>query len=400
MTLQELYDKRGFAIKVARDFLEARATDGVLSEEDDQTYQKMEKDISDLTAQISRQQRLDALEAQLKEPTSIPILGRPAGAREEKKGRATDQYAVDMMTAFRTRFREVTNVLQEGSDGAGGYLVPDEWEKQLVTKLNDENVMRKLGTVIRTRGEHKINIAATDAVAHWVAEGGNITFEDATFAQKSLDAHKVVVAVKVTEELLYDNAYDLQGHLIESFGRAEDAAEEDKFLNGDGNGHPTGIYDSTNGGTLAIPTSGTNGALKAEDIFDLVYSLKRPYRRKAQFIMNDKTLAAIRKLKDNNGAFIWQPSYQAGEPDKLVGYNLNTSAYNPEMPAAKGAAKAPFMAFGDFSYYKIGDRGTRSVRELRELFAGQGMVAFMMTERVDGILTLPEAVQLMYVPTA
>lgn len=400
MTLQELYEKRGFAIKAARDFLEARATDGILSAEDDQTYQRMEKDISDLTAQISRQQRLDALEAQLKEPTSIPILGRPAGAREEKKGRATDQYAVDMMTAFRTRFREVTNVLQEGSDGAGGYLVPDEWEKQLVTKLNDENVMRKLGTVIRTRGEHKINIAATDAVAHWVAEGGNITFEDATFAQKSLDAHKVVVAVKVTEELLYDNAYDLQGHLIESFGRAEDAAEEDKFLNGDGNGHPTGIYDSTDGGTLAIPTSGTNGALKAEDIFDLVYSLKRPYRRKAQFIMNDKTLAAIRKLKDNNGAFIWQPSYQAGEPDKLVGYNLNTSAYNPEMPAAKGEANAPFMAFGDFSYYKIGDRGTRSVRELRELFAGQGMVAFMMTERVDGILTLPEAVKLMYVPKA
>ena len=116
--------------------------------------------------------------------------------------------------------------------------------------------------------------------------------------------------------------------------------------------------------------------------------------------MNDKTLAAIRKLKDNNGAFIWQPSYQAGEPDKLVGYNLNTSAYNPEMPAAKGEANAPFMAFGDFSYYKIGDRGTRSVRELRELFAGQGMVAFMMTERVDGILTLPEAVKLMYVPKA
>ena len=118
--------------------------------------------------------------------------------------------------------------------------------------------------------------------------------------------------------------------------------------------------------------------------------LKRPYRKKAKFITNDATLAVLRKLKDGNGAYIWQPSYQAGEPDKLLGYPIYTSAYFPTIEAGKAA-----LAFGDFSYYNIGDRGTRSLQELKELFAGNGLVGFVAKERVDGKLVLPEAIQLL-----
>lgn len=121
-----------------------------------------------------------------------------------------------------------------------------------------------------------------------------------------------------------------------------------------------------------------------------MYALKRPYRKSAAFIANDQTLAIIRKLKDANGAYIWQPSYQAGEPDRLLGYPIHTSAF---MPTVAGGASA--LAFGDYSYYNIGDRGTRSFAELKELFAGNGMVAFLAKERVDGKLVLPEAVQIL-----
>ena len=100
-------------------------------------------------------------------------------------------------------------------------------------------------------------------------------------------------------------------------------------------------------------------------------------------------IGSIRKLKDNNGAYIWQPSYQAGEPDRVLGYAVNTSAYAP-----KNA-----ISFGDYSYYNIGDRGTRSFAELRELFAGNGMVGFVAKERVDGKLVLPEAVQILKLKT-
>ena len=130
--------------------------------------------------------------------------------------------------------------------------------------------------------------------------------------------------------------------------------------------------------------------IASDDIFTLIYALKRPYRKNAEFIMNDATLAAIRKLKDANNQYIWQPSYQAGEPDRLAGYPVNTSAYAPKAEAGKAA-----IAFGDYKYYNIGDRGSRSFQELRELFAGNGMIGYVAKERVDGKLTLKEAVQIL-----
>jgi HK97 family phage major capsid protein len=117
----------------------------------------------------------------------------------------------------------------------------------------------------------------------------------------------------------------------------------------------------------------------------LIYTLKRPYRKSAKFIMHDKLVAAIRQLKDNNGVYLWQPALTSGEPDKLLGYDVYTSPFCPEGK----------IAFGDFSYYNIGDRGTRSFSELRELFAGNGMIGYVAKERVDGKLILPEAVQIL-----
>ncbi len=276
----------------------------------------------------------------------------------------------------------VSYILQEGVDADGGYLVPDEYDHRLIDSLSESNIMRSLATTITTSGEHKINIAATKPAAAWIEEGGPLTFGDATFSQILLDAHKLHVAIKVTEELLYDNAFNLESYILEQFGKALGNAEEDSFLNGDGIGKPLGLFAATGGGTIAeILTAAT----KADDVISLIYALKRPYRKNAKFIINDQNLASIRKLKDNNGAYIWQPAYQAGEPDRLLGYEVYTSAYAP----------LDAIAFGDYSYYNIGDRGSRSFSELRELFAGNGMIGYIAKERVDGKLILPEAVQIL-----
>ena len=279
-------------------------------------------------------------------------------------------------------YKRQSNILQEGVDADGGYLVPEEYDNRLIDVLTEENIMRSLGHTITTSGEHKINIAATKPAAAWIEEGGALQFSDATFSQILLDAHKLHVAIKVTEELLYDNAFGLENYIINQFGKALANAEEDAFLNGDGSGKPTGLFAATGGGTVAGTLS---AAIKSDDMLDLAYALKRPYRKNASFIMNDKTLAQLRKLKDNNGAYIWQPSYQTGEPDKVLGYAVHTSAYAPENA----------IAFGDYSYYNIGDCGTRSFKQLTELFAGNGMIGYVAKERVDGKLILPEAVQIL-----
>lgn len=386
----ELREKRTKAWEAAKAFLDTkRGSDGLVSAEDTATYDKMEADVVALGKEIDRLEKQEALDRELSKPLNAPLTGKPAvPGMEVKTGTATAEYKKAMLDALRSNFKRISNVLQEGIDANGGYLVPDEYDSRLIDGLTEENIFRKLGTTIKTSGEHKINIAATKPAAAWIEEGGTLTFGDATFAQIILDAHKLHVAVKVTEELLYDNAFNLENYILTQFTKALANTEEDAFLNGDGTGKPLGIFDATGGGQIGVTTSGSS--ITADEAINLVYALKRPYRKNAAFITNDQTLSVLRKLKDNNSAYIWQPSYQAGEPDRLLGYPVYTSAYVPVI-----AAGASVMAFGDYSYYNIGDRGSRSFAELKELFAGQGMVGFIAKERVDGKLVLPEAVQIL-----
>lgn len=390
MTVKELIEKRAKAWEAAKDFVDTHEDkNGNLSAEDSATYTKMEAEIEELTNSIDRQQRAERREQELSKPVNSPITGKPykdEPAGEEKTGRASDEYRKAMLNAMRSNFRQVSNVLQEGVDSDGGYLVPVEYDKRLIDVLNEENIMRTLGTKITTSGEHKINIAATKPAAAWIGEGGALSLGDATFDQIYLDAFKLHVAIKVTEELLYDSAFNLENYIITEFGKALANAEEDAFLNGDGKGKPLGIFAKTGGGQSA---STLTAALKSDDLIDLIYSLKRPYRKNASFILNDATLAQVKKLKDNNGQYLWQPSYQAGEPDRILGYTVRTSAYAP----------TDAIAFGDYRYYNIGDRGSRSFKQLNELFAGNGMIGFVAKERVDGKLVLPEAVKILGLKT-
>ena len=387
MTILELREARNKAWEGAKAFVESkRDKDGLLSEEDAKTYDEMEKKIRNYSLEIERMEQMEAMENELKKPVNAPIVTKPMtldGKEDGKRGRASDEYRKGMLTALRTNFKQISNVLQEGVDADGGYLVPEEYDSRLIDVLTEENIMRKLGHHLTTSGDHKINIAATKPAAAWIEEGGALSFGDATFDQILLDAHKLHVAIKVTEELLYDNAFGLESYIIDMFGKALANAEEDAFLNGSGVGQPLGLFAETGGGTAAASVA----SLSTDNVVDLVYALKRPYRKNAKFIMNDQTIAAIRKLKDNNGAYMWQPSLVSGEPDKLLGYDVYTSPFCPEDK----------IAFGDYSYYNIGDRGTRSFKQLNELFAGNGMIGYVAKERVDGKLILPEAVQILTV---
>ena len=387
MTILELREARNKAWEGAKAFVESkRDKDGLLSKEDAETYNSMEEKIKNYSKEIERMEAMENMENELNKPVNTPIVNTPSKVDNigEKTGRASNEYKNAMLNALRSNFRQVSNVLQEGVDADGGYLVPDEYDTRLIQKLEENNVVRSLSTIIKTSGEHKINIASTTPAAAWIEEGGTLTFGDSKFDQKILDAHKLHVAVKVTEELLYDNAFGLENFLIDSFGKAIGNAEENAFLNGTGTGQPTGIFATTGGGTYI--TAKTKGA---DAIIELVYNLKRPYRKNASFIMNDKMIATIRTYKDQNGAYMWQPSLVQGEPDRLLGFPVYTSQYAPE----------DSIAFGDFSYYNIGDRGVRSFKQLTELFAGNGMIGYVAKERVDGKLVLPEAVQILKVET-
>ena len=380
-TIMDLREKRAKLWEGAKAFLDShRDKEGKLSAEDAAAYDKMEADVVALGKDIERMERQAAIDAELAKPTAEPIVNTPQATVPEKKGRASDDYRKAMLSAIRSNFRNVSNVLQEGVDADGGYLVPEEYDSRLIDILTEDNIIRNLGTKLTTSGERKINIAATKPAALWIEEGGALSFGDATFDQILLDAYKLHVCGHQNHR---GTALRQCLHIIEQLGKALSNAEEDAFLNGDGNHKPTGLLTTAQ---VGVTTSGNT--ISADELIELVYKLKRPYRKEAAFIVNDQTLAVIRTLKDQNKAYMWQPSYQMGEPDRLLGYPVYTTPFMPTIEAGKVA-----VAFGDYSYYNIGDRGTRSIQELRELFAGNGMIAYVMKERVDGKLVLPEAIQ-------
>lgn len=389
----ELREKRAKLWESTKAFLDSKRTDsGLLSAEDTATYEKMEADVVNLGKEIDRLGRQAALDLQLAQPINTPIKNRPTPfCSEPKSGRATDEYKVAFWNAMRNKNSfDIQNALQVGTDTEGGYLVPDEFERTLIEALEEENIFRQLAHVITTStGDKKIPVVATKGSASWVDEEGIIPESDDAFGQVSIGAYKLATMIKVSEELLNDSVFNLPEYIAKEFARRIGTKEEEAFFIGDGTGKPTGIFNATGGAELGV-TAASATAVTIDEVMDLFYSLKSPYRKKATFLMNDATVKAIRKLKDGNGQYIWQPSITAGTPDTILNRPVKTSVYVPTLASA-----AKSIAFGDFSYYWIADRQGRSFKRLNELYAATGQVGFMATQRVDGKLILPEAIKVL-----
>jgi len=389
----ELREKRAKLWDSTKAFLDSRRNEnGLLSAEDTTTYEKMEADVVSLGKEIDRLERQAVLDLELSKPTTAAITNKPSQHQEtEKIGRASSEYKAAFWKAMKNKNSfDVQNALQVGTDSEGGYLVPDEFERTLVEALQEENIFRQLATIITTSsGDRKIPVVATKGTASWVDEEGAIPESDDAFGQVSIGAYKLATMIKVSEELLNDSVFNLEQYIAKEFGRRIGAKEEEAFFVGDGTGKPTGIFNATGGAGVGVTTASAS-AITIDEIMDLFYSLKSPYRKNAVFVTNDATVKSIRKLKDGNGQYLWQPSVTAGQPDTILNRPLKTSAY---VPAIAAAAKT--IAFGDFSYYWVADRQGRAFQRLNELYAATGQVGFKATQRVDGKLILAEAVKVL-----
>ena len=397
MTIQELRKKRAKAWDTARDFLDnKRNASGVLSEEDSKTYDALEAEVVNLGKEIKRLERQEQIDAEMRKPTSQPILGTPATPdNQTKTGTASAEYTAAFWNNIRNRnWIDVRNDLQVGTDTEGGFLVPDEFEKKLISALEEENVFRPLATKIQTSsGDRKIPVITQKGEATWMEEEEAYTLSDDAFGQIALSAYKVGTDIKISEELLNDSVFDLPSYIAKEFARRIGTKEEEAFLIGDGKGKPTGIFAATGGAENGATTTGA--AITFDDVIELFYSLKSPYRKKAVWVLNEQTVKALRKIKDNTGNFIWQPSVSAGLPDTILNRPYVTSVYAPTI-----AAGAKAIAFGDYSYSWVADRQGRSHKRLNELFAMNGQVGFLASQRVDGKLILPEAVKTLTIKKA
>ena len=401
----ELRNKRNTLWEQTKAFLEQhRDENGLVAADAVEQYDKMAADVKALGDEIRRLEDQMEMDAKLSAPTSAPVHADPkADSRKAARPTATDAYNRafwDMMRGNNSM--EVRDALSVGVNENGGFTVPDEFERQLIQGLEENNIFRTLAHTIHTNsGTRTIPIATDSGSASWIEEGAAIQESDMSFAQETLSAYKLGCMIKVSNELLNDSAFNIAAHIAQRFGVRFGNAEEDAFINGTGPSanpqttpsQPTGILTSLT--ASAGNTTEDAVTVHFDNIYKLYYSLKSPYRRKASFLCNETLLLQLMLLKDKNDNYIWKPGLEVGKPDTILGRPIYTSGYMPALTGEAADAGKKVLLFGDFSYYWIADRQSRTLKRLNELYAVTDQVGFIGTQRVDGKLILPEAMQVM-----
>ena len=308
----------------------------------------------------------------------------------EPRGTASPAYA----KAFERFVRGDSSAIPElrahtvATDTAGGYLVPDEWFNKIISKRNQLNFMRGLATVITmSKGDLNLPRETSTGTAGWTSEGGAFPETEDVFGNFTLTPYKLARLVKVSEELLTDNAFDLEGYLAMTFAKAFAEAEEAAFVNGDGSSKPTGVIRSSTTGATAAATN----AITFDELYDLFFSVKPAYRKNGTWIMNDstrKTLSQIKTGVASDKRYLWQSELSNAIEPSLFGRPILSVT---DMPAI--ATGTNVVAFGDFSYYYIADKTGIGVQRLNELYAANGLVGYRAFQRTDGELSQAEAVK-------
>ena len=332
--------------------------------------------------------------------TAEDLLKELEAMDREVYGRRQDESAEarKKAQAYSTAFWETMHTgmpsaaLKEGSDGSGGYLVPDIYEDTLVEALKDKNVLRRLGHTIHTTKDLKLPVNLGGGSAGWVTEGEEVPTSDTNFGQVVIRAHKLATSIVLSDELLEDGGVDLEGYIRQHFAERFGEAEEEAFLTGKSAGRPTGLIHQAPVGAVTERAD----TITLDDMIDLMYSVKEVYRKNAVWLISDAAYRQLRKLKYHNGKYAWKSSPSDEEPERLFGYPVYTTKWlddeNPAGIPTSIPGSIPAL-FGDFGYYWIGDRGKRVMKRLAEVLADHGQVKFIASERVDARLVLPEAIK-------
>lgn len=267
------------------------------------------------------------------------------------------------------------------TDSEGGYLVPTDLLNEIEVALLAFGGVREVARVIRTESGNQLDLPTVNDTGNpgsIAAENGAVSETDITFGVKNLNAYKVSSdLVKIPFELLQDSDFNLAQLLGEILGERIARKAGALYTTGTGSSQPNGVVTASATGVTAAGVA----AITADEVISVFHSLGRAYRRNGTWMFNDTTAQLLRKLKDSDNQYIWQPGLQAGQPDILLGRPV---VINDDM--ASPAASAKSILFGDFSRYWIRDVGGVRLRRLNERFADNDQIGFVGFLRTDGEL--------------
>lgn len=365
-------------------YLGAEAEKRSLTDTESESFKQKEAQYEVLKEDIRRLEKLVAAE---EFDNEVPKDGvRDIGHNGKNEGdEAKNVYRSAFWKAQtkQTLNAEESRALTTGTDSKGGYLVPETFATTIITKAAEMSYIRDLATVSTSNSVENIPVEGDDGANGWIDQEGTYPESDPTIGQVTLSAYKTGRIVKVTDEALQDTIPAIEGYVVMKFTKSTVKAEEAAFVTGDGDKKPTGFLVTADIGKTTASTSG----FTADEIIDLMTSLDAEYDSNAYLMMNKNTRAAIRKLKDSTGQYLWVQGF-GGNPDTFDGKPIRINKYMPDV-----AAGTKPIAYGDFSYYNIKDRSIMTIKRLDELYAGTGHVGFRVDKRVDGKLVMAGAIK-------
>ena len=382
--MQRLHEARLRAwneIRAISDAAAAEARD--FTAEDEAAWAKGNADIeaidSRLGALLDAEKRTADIEAALAKygPVEAPAAAPEMTTEDELRALGRGELRSVIVPAER---RDLT----KGTATAGGNTVATTMFGQVWEHMIESSAILQAGaTVLNTASGENLEIPVTTSHSSGalITEGSSITESDPAFAKRTLGAYKYAVAIQASNELVSDTSFDLLGYLARQAGRAVGNALGTDLITGNASSKPSGIVQTASTGVTG--SASVSGVFTADNLIDLHYSVIAPYRASTScaWIMRDATLGAVRKLKDSQNQYLWQPSLQVGAPDTLLGKPVYT---DPNVAAVAASAKS--VIFGDISTYYV--RLAGGVRfERSDDFAFQNdLVTFRCVVRGDGVL--------------
>ena len=398
-------EQRAAALTQARSILDgAYAENRDLNADEQQRYDGVHAEYDARTGKINREQAPADREADAARSANgeqNPVRGQQPGRTGETRADATDgaEYRRSLLrymaygvqdAGLRTdalggsELRDILGVSLGGEGATGGVLAPATMERALLDEIKKQNVIRQLADVRSSGSDVEIPYATAHTKAYLVAEGADFTASTPAFDKKTMKAYKVGALAYITHEAMQDMFLDMEAWIREDFGTAFADLEEEHFLTGTGATMPSGLIPNA---TLGV-TASAAAALTADELLDLMYAVNQKYRSRSAWLMNDSTVLKLRKLKGSDGQYLWQPSIQDGQPDRLLSRPLYTSDTMPEAAAGNAA-----VLFGDFKRYRILDRKGLYFQRLNEIAATSGQVGFLAYRRYDAALLNTDAVK-------
>ena len=397
-------------MKALMDRAEAENRD--LTGEEVQTYERLENDLDAKGTELARRERFDTRNAEFSRVDRSGVTDPADSDEEDLETGYTEAFARFMRSGMSALDHEDQKVLRAGfvqgpsnaagvgTGAAGGYTVPPAFRAKIVEAMNFVANMRTLAEVISTETGAQLPWPTVDDTSNEgaiLAENTQVTEQDVTFGTNNLDAYMYTSKlVRVSLQLLQDNAFDLEAFLARALGARIGRIQNRHFTVGTGTNQPDGIVTSASVGKQGA--AGQVTTVTYDDLVDLIDSVDAAYLEagNARFMMSQAARRALRKLKDGQNRPLWEPSLQAGTPDTLMGYGLSLNNY---MPAPGASAKS--ILFGDIrEAYVIRDVSDFAIMRLTERYADYLQVGFLGFQRSDGTMQNASAVKVYQHPAA